>query len=278
MIRIKLIFLLAAILLLACESDGGNAMNEPLSPKRELVMNEFVSQDEQQSGNSGNAINTERKIIKTGSISFKVEELDKTSDEIKALINNNNAYIIEERGENQQNRVEKNLTVKVPAVKFEEFIAALEDIAGKPANKHISSEDISERYIDTEVRLKAKQKLEDRYLELLNKANNVSEIMQIERELNNIRADIESAESILKSYDNQISYSQLNIYLYKEISTSDVKSWGARFAESFVRGWDYFIWFFVGLTSLWPFILVAVIIVLVILKFSKRKGKLKHDS
>ena len=76
----------------------------------------------------------------------------------------------------------------------------------------IDSQDVTEEYIDITARLKTKKELEARYLELLKKANKVEEIVSIEKEIGNLRSDIESIEGRLRYINNAVAYSTLDNY------------------------------------------------------------------
>jgi hypothetical protein len=259
-----LIFTLA--LIISCgQNDGFESSSE------KPVMAEMRMAKTSDDNINDKDIASDRKIIKTGRISFQTDDLEEKSYEIKKLIKSYNAYITNEYKDKYTNKIEQRFEVKIPADKFDDFVVEVEKIAGKVESRSINSEDITDQYIDTESRLKNKKKLEERYLELLDKAKNINEILQIERELNNIRSDIESAEALLQSYDKRVAYSTLNIDIYKEISTSEKNSWGSRFGNGFKNGFEYFILFFVGLTHFWPFFILAGIIVFIVLRVSKKK-------
>src|SRR5690606_14967650 len=93
-----------------------------------------------------------------------------------------------------------------------------------------------------------------RYLELLKKGNTVTEVLEIERELGNVRAEIESIEGRLRYLRDQTDYSTLAITYYKSIP--EQTSFGNKFSRGFVNGWNNLVWFFVGLVNIWPFVLI----------------------
>lgn len=264
-------FLLSVSVLLFLLSCG-NSSNKPDNFYNPVETTKMESK-EQSFQDSETA--QEPKIIKSGNMTFKSDDLSNDTKQVERLIGNNKVRVIENSGNNSDYRIEKNFLLNIPSEKYEVFISELERILGDAEYKHISSQDITAQYIDSEARMNSKRKLEERYLELLNKANSVSEIMEIERELANLRAEIESYQNTLNTYDSQIQYSSLQLNIYQEISRASKISWGSKFAESFSRGWEYFIWFFVGLFSFWPFIIFGTIIVIFVIRFSNRKKRNK---
>ena len=113
---------------------------------------------------------------------------------------------------------------------------------------------MTEEFLDVEARLKNKKELEARYQEILKQAKNVKEILEIERELNTLRSDIESMEGRLKYLQNQVSLSSIQITYYKELTKRT--AFGQKFAQGFRSGWTNLIWFLVGLVNIWPFLLL----------------------
>ena len=129
---------------------------------------------------------------------------------------------------------------------------------------------MTEEFLDVDARLKTKKELEIRYLDILKKASTVKEILDVERELGQLRSDIESIEGRLKYLNNQVSLATLTITIYQQLSTET--QFGKKLKKGFKNGFDNLIWFFVYLTNIWPFILI-IILVLIFLHFRNKKIK-----
>ena len=81
---------------------------------------------------------------------------------------------------------------------------------------------MTEEFVDLKARLKAKKELEDRYLQLLEQAKNVKEMLEIERELSNIREEIEAKEGRLQYLQNKVTLSTIYINFYKTTQSKGV--------------------------------------------------------
>lgn len=123
-------------------------------------------------------------------------------------------------------------------------------------HKDIRIKDVTEEFLDIQARLKTKKDLEQRYRDLLAKANSVSEILDVEKQIGALRADIESIEGRLHYLNDQSLLSTITITFYKSTPTSI--TYGNRFAEGFSNGWNNLMLFVVGLINIWPFILIIV--------------------
>ena len=104
------------------------------------------------------------------------------------------------------------ITVRVPAEQLDSFV---EDVSGM-TNVVSSSryvEDITLRYTDTEGRVKALQTEEARLLELMEQAETMSDLLEIEERLTEVRYQLENYTSTLRLYDNQVDYATLDLTL-----------------------------------------------------------------
>lgn len=104
------------------------------------------------------------------------------------------------------------ITVRIPAEQLDSFV---EDVSGM-TNVVSSSryvEDITLSYTDTEGRVKALQTEEARLLELMEQAETMSDLLEIEERLTEVRYQLENYTSTLRLYDNQVDYATLDLTL-----------------------------------------------------------------
>lgn len=204
-------------------------------------------------GNDGVAI--ERKLIKEGTLEYKVDNLRTARAQLLKAITKWNGYIGNESEYNVSDRNSTTIIIRVPAAHFDSLLAAATLGIAHFDRKDILVKDVTEEYVDVEARLNTKKDIEKRYLVLLNKANTVSEILEVEKELGVLRTDIESIEGRLNVLKNQVFYSTLTITMYEAVS-APTYFWD-KIATGFVNGWDYLLSFIIGLVNLWPFLLIG---------------------
>lgn len=119
-----------------------------------------------------------------------------------------------------------------------------------------------------------KKQLETRYYELLKKANKVSEMLEIEQKLSEIREEIEAKEGRLKYLQTKVSMSTIDLYFYKEIAqgTSNRQSYGSKIIASLGTGFNSISDFLLTILDNWPLILIFVTaFVFIRRKLKKRK-------
>lgn len=227
---------------------------------------DFIANDENQ-----NEANT--KIIKTANLRFATANIDesyalvqKSAQKYKAILQNDNT------GKDYYS-VYRNVTLRIPKQHFDAFINDLSKGVAYFDRKEISAQDVSEEFVDLEARLKAKQTLENRYLELLSKANKVSEILEIEKELANIREEIEAKQGRLQYLQNRVSMSTISIEMYTEKpqGTGTTVSYGSKMWNALKSGFNGLSSFFLGILYVWPFILILAIVFFIIRRKLRRK-------
>ena len=133
----------------------------------------------------------------------------------------------------------------------------------------------SAEYVDNDLRIKSKQKVFERYLELLKQAKNVEEIMAVEEQIRVIREEIEAKEGRQKFLNDQVSYSTvtLNFYQTTETSSAPEQPFYIKMWRNFVAGWDSFFTMIIGLFYLIPYFLLLLGIVYLLKKWwEKRKS------
>jgi hypothetical protein len=194
----------------------------------------------------------DRKLIRNGQLEFQTEEVKKTKAEVEKICKELNAYISSESENNYENRLQYNQLIRVPATSFDALLSRIEPLAKKIENKNITTQDVTEEFIDVEARLKTKKELETRYREILKQAKTVEEIISIESQIANVRSEIESMEGRLKFLKNQVAFSTLNLTYYETIGTDF--GFASKFVESIKGGWDNLLTFIIFLINLWPFV------------------------
>jgi hypothetical protein len=214
------------------------------------------------------------KIIKNANLRFETDDLIKTNAKIQASVKKLNATIQSDTEEKEYKTNTRRLLVRIPSKNFEDFITEISKGVGYFDTKEISSQDVTEEFIDIESRLKIKKVLESRYLELLKKANKISEILEIEKQISEIREEIESKEGRLKYLNSQVSMSSVSIKFYKTQANNGgvTVSYGSKIWNSIVSGFNSVSTFFLFLLQIWPFILILVAsIIFYRRRFSKKK-------
>lgn len=277
----KPLFLLLSILFFsACEPNNGSSYAEDIA--LEAPMEEFAPRNESMkvSADAGRSMvasfaddsQIDTKIITSASLNLEVQNLETFEAELKTLLSQFKASINNQSRNDYDRRMESNFTIRVPSSNFDQLFEALKPLAKKVENQSINLQDVTEQFIDVESRIKNRKALEERYRELLKQAKNVNDILTIERQLNQIRSEIESQEGRLKYLNDQVDMStiQLNAFEIKPFvyEPEPTDGFGQQILKSLSDGWNRLIHLVIWVISLWPF---ALVIGFVIFLFKRRR-------
>jgi hypothetical protein len=220
-------------------------------------------------------VGMEKKLIKNGEVGFQVNDLTATKQKIVTAIKANGGYIAKENSYDYSSNPTDELIVRVPAKDFDKFLAEVLTGVEKIDYKRVDIEDVTEQFVDIEARLRSKRQLETKYAELLTKATSMEDILKIQKEMEIIREEIESAEGRLKYLSNQVGYSTLKITYYEHTSTGF--NFGGKMGNALKDGSTGFLWFLIIMVQLWPLWLIGAFIWWFIVWLIKRKRKKKQS-
>jgi len=213
---------------------------------------------------------SDRKIIKEGEISFETKNVKSARIAIDSIVKKYGAYISGDNETKYSEKVQQTITIRVPFAKFDELLASIVNGVDYLDSRNIRASDVTEEYLDVQSRIKNKKKLEERFTEILKEARSVDDILNVERQIGQLREEIESAEGRLRYLENRTSLSTLTVTFY-EYHESE-KGFGSEFGRGFVNGWNSLVWFLVGLVNIWPFlIIIGLVVWFIIRKYSQRK-------
>lgn len=168
-----------------------------------------------ESGSDPEALPENRKWVITINISAETEDLDGALAGILDAAQSLSGYVEDQNIYNgsayDQSRYRSaSLTLRIPAGKEAEFTQGLSGLTNV-VSSYRSAEDITLQYVDTQTRVTALETERDRLLELMEQAETMADLLEIESRLTDVRYELESYASRLRLYDNQVDY--ITVYL-----------------------------------------------------------------
>ena len=209
-----------------------------------------------------------KKIIKTAVINVETDNFKSYNTQIHELITKWGGYIAKEEENSADRRINNLLTIKVPTDLFDEAVANITSLKGKMMVKQISSQDVSAEVIDIRTRAEAKKRIRLRYLDMLQKAKNIEEIIQVEHEISNIQEQIEAAEGRLNYLTHATSYSTIELSFFQVLDTKNIDDQNPGYAKRFLlalnEGLKWVGNLVILLATLWPVWLFTLITIIII--------------
>ena len=181
------------------------------------------------------------KLIRRAELHIQTERFDESVAALKALVADCGGYFEQASsygGGSRDAHADRNgeYTIRVPAERYNQFFHSAGNL-GYVTSSTENSDDVGEKYYDTEARLKTQRTKQERLLALLEKAETMEDIISLENALSDVEYQIEQFSSTLNRYDALINFSTFTVYL-REVSrvtqeVGETASLGTRMAAGF---------------------------------------------
>ena len=234
---------------------------------------------------------TDRKLIRNVNLSLQTKEFDTVLDNMSQKIKDLGGYIQDSSvwgsSSDYSSSRSASYTLRIPSDKLDEFIDVVETL-GNVTYKNESVDDVTLRYVDVDSHKKALETEQERLLALLEKAENVEDIITIENRLSDVRYELENYEIQIRLLDNQIDYSTVYVDISEVSRVTDTGKQGffeevaSRFSDSVyvvlmgLRGFAIGILGSLPILVVWGVILAVVVILLRKFVFKKSKKNKKN--
>ena len=298
-----LLCVLAAAVYTGCGAEGGVSINTDKSSQNSAGavyeagggmynMEEAPEQEAADYASEGGATESAgilegRKLIQTVNLEVETKEFEQMMSSLETQVQEMGGYIESMETYNGSsysgyaNSRYANLTIRIPAGKLNSFLQTVSDISNV-VRRRDNVEDVTLSYVDMESRRNTLRTEQERLLEFLEQAETVEEIIALEQRLSEVRYQLESMESQLRTMDNLIDYStvELNVSEVRELTDVQEKEPGPgkRIADGFMRSlrdigdglMELAIWF---LTHIPYLVIWAAVIAVILVCWRKARAK-----
>lgn len=150
----------------------------------------------------------DRKVIYDANIKLKVKDVDTVNNQLGIIAKRYEGYV--------QSTSSTYSVIRVKATLLDKAMGDISEL-GKVESKGLSTEDVTDNYADYSIRLENLEKTRKRYLELLDKAENVEEILKVEKELERVNQEIDVLKGRLNRYDHLLAFSTIRVGLQEKV-------------------------------------------------------------
>lgn len=226
---------------------------------------------------------TEQRIIKNGNITAKVDSAEETAGKIsdiagrfEGFVQSSNIY------ESSTGAKSGTVIIRVPVDGFEAAFSEIKTLTTFVISESVSGQDVTEQYVDLQSRLKNKQAEEEQYLDILERAVNIEDILMVTERLSRVRQEIEQLQGRLNYLENMTDMSTISTYISEEDKIEiPVEKWRPieTIRLSFramiaglqeIANLGIWIIMFAALIAL-PIAIIVMIIIWIVKKFKNRK-------
>lgn len=230
-----------------------------------------------------------RKLIRTVNLTAETENMDDLLSLVASRITELGGYVESREvynGSQYSSRYRQaTLKIRIPADKLDAFVTDV-DSASNIVSSTETAEDVTLQYVATESHLKVLQAEEERLLKFLSEAKSVSEMLEIEKRLTEVRADLEIVTNQLNTYANLVSYGTVHLRIdevkeFTVVEEEEPTLWqriGNGFVSSVKNVGKILEGLLVFFVAALPYLVIPAIIVTVILLLVRRADKKKKKT
>jgi hypothetical protein len=276
-ILIPVLVIMGLLLAVGCSTKSSTVMTPPFggeipapaAPPQSSVMGIFNRDSTYEAasyaGESG-ATDIDRKIVRNGYITLEVNDITVAITGVTAVANDLGGYVVSSNKSGDQDTTYGQISIRVPSDRFDEAFDRIRKLAVNVPNESTNSQDVTEQYTDLQSQLRNLEATEAQYLELLKKAEKVEDILAIQRELSNVRGQIEQVKGRIQYLDRTSDMALIDVSLQK-VKPIGGAAWSAlETLKSAARGLvsfgkalaDVLIWLAI-FSPVWIIILVVVL-------------------
>ena len=258
----KILFYLVLVVLLSCNNSDFNSHENQKSLSAESV----TPQKNKPTSISSNNYNENRKVIWNANIELQVDNVNQATSKITELAKTYKAFVSDMDMSTTTYKISNKIKLRVESASFNQIIPEIEKIAKFVRSVSISSNDVTEEYIDTESRLKTKKEVRERYIKILkHKTGKISEVLEAEEAIRKITEEIEAKEARLRYLSDQVKYSTIEVLLFETVEYQETPSvYKKTFLDKakigFENGWSMVTGIFILLINIWPFIIILFVV------------------
>ena len=159
----------------------------------------------------------ERKIIRNAEITMEVSSTTDTQHRVASIAETNGGFVVTSESKQResvdpaQRTLDIKLVVRVPSPQFGVAFDEIKKLASNTPSEQVSGQDVTEEFIDLEARIKTQKALEIQFLEIMRQAYKVADALEVQRQIADVRTEIEKLEGRKRFLLNRSSLSTITI-------------------------------------------------------------------
>jgi hypothetical protein len=167
----------------------------------------------------GDAIYTDRKIIRNAELSLQTQDPVAGQQRVESIAESLGGFVVDTdvKHSSSSNQLPPDTTIttsiRVPSKRFGEALDAIRGLGSRVLDEKETGQDVTEEFIDLEARIRTQKALENQFLEIMKRATKVSDALEVQREISEVRGEIERLEGRRRYLENKSSLSTIKVTL-----------------------------------------------------------------
>ena len=159
----------------------------------------------------------DRKIIRNADITMEVESTTEAQQRVTSIAESRGGFVVTSEAKQRENvdpgkrTLDIKLVVRIPSSQFGAALDEMKELAGNLPESNVTGQDVTEDFIDLEARIKTQKALEVQFLEIMKQARSVEDALEVQRQISEVRTDIEKLEGRKRFLENRSSLSTITV-------------------------------------------------------------------
>jgi hypothetical protein len=201
--------------LLSCSKQEAALNREAVAPAQPAAYRAAPPQNAAEPAKVQVQAEAGRKLIRTVDLEIAVKDTEAASQQIQALATSLGGFVSDVSAERSESLMQYDITVRVPADRLDEALAGLRKLAVRIDREKLSTEDVTDRFVDLSAQVRTLQATENELRALLaesrERGRKVDDVMAIYRELTSIRGQLEQIQGQINALEKLAALSTVHL-------------------------------------------------------------------
>lgn len=227
----RITFLLTiALLIAACKSydnahvPAASAQSAEVAQRAALMNQQALYTDKvpvskaEESAETQLPVPFDRKIIRNGELTLELADPAAAQRKISTIAESFGGFVVtsesrQSASDVQKTRLSVDIVVRVPAARFGETLNQIRATGASVLQEKTTGQDVTEEFIDLAARIKTKKALEAQFMEIMKRATKISDALEVQSQIAEVRGEIERLEGRKRFLENQSALSTITVHL-----------------------------------------------------------------
>ena len=233
----------------------------------------------------------DRKIIRDANLTIEVNSTSEAQQRITSIAELHGGFIMASEAKQHENsdpakrNVDIKLVIRVPSTQFNSALDEIEKLASNVTQQNVSGQDVTEEFIDLDARTKTQKALELQFLEIMKQATKVADALEVQRQIAEVRTEIEKLEGRRRFLENRSSLSTITVNIQTPMPiVVSASGFGHTLREAVSESLDvasgivlFFVRFVIVMTPVFVFVILPLIFVAIYFRRRARRVRLANQ-
>ena len=168
----------------------------------------------------------ERKIVTNVDMNVRVDDVNDAMEAVTNLVDTSGGFVVSVSRTEDEDETFAFMSFRIPSNDLEAILSRVRDISERVERENRSSQDVTTEFVDIEARLGNLKAAEQQLMVLFERSGKVSDVLEVQRELTNMRGQIESLQGRLNYLSQTTATSLVSVWFHPTSSTAPISDPG----------------------------------------------------